>query len=366
MSTARAASTARRTCAILAAVLVTAAAACSTASGGNSAGSTAAAGGCTAPSTVVFADNDPVNVLAVRPVAQGIGAFDALEKECHTTVKVVQYGNGTGVVDALVGGQADIAAASTTSFAKIEVQGKQVQIVFAPFIGGGAVFIGRKQYEASRGSDIAKYAGSTFAYPDPNASCAYVTQVLAEHAGLNWSAQKQVAFGATSAAAAVVASGRADILCTDPSTAAAAVAAGTAYVVFNANDQSTAVPVLGQQIDDVYGMSKSFVEQYPVLTQKLVDAFYKALRTIQAVASSPAKVLALFPQEDQGPLTPGWNQSWPLVAPAITENNGNMPQKAIDDTLEFDQKVGLLTSSQIPAAREMFNNTFIQKAQQGN
>jgi ABC-type nitrate/sulfonate/bicarbonate transport system substrate-binding protein len=164
MSTARTASTARRTCAILAAVLVTAtAAACSTASGGSSAGSTAAAGGCTAPSTVVFADNRPINVLAVRPVAQSTGAFDALEKECHTTVKVVQYGNGAGIVDALVGGQADIADASATSFAKIEIQGKQVQIVFAPFIGGGAVLIGRKQYEASRGSDIAKYAGSTFA-----------------------------------------------------------------------------------------------------------------------------------------------------------------------------------------------------------
>jgi ABC-type nitrate/sulfonate/bicarbonate transport system substrate-binding protein len=193
-----------------------------------------------------------------------------------------------------------------------------------------------------------------------------LTQTVAEHAGLNWSAQKQVAFGANSASPAVLASGRADIACTDSSTAAAAVAAGTAYVVFNANDRSQAVPVIGLQLAALYGMNKSFVEKYPVLTQKLVDAFYKTLRTIQAVASSPAKVLALFPQEDQGPLTPGWEQSWPLVAPAITQNDGSMPQQAIDDTLTFDQKVGLFTSSQIPAVRQMFNNTFIQKAQQGN
>ena len=365
MHSIRMTSTARRTCAILAAVLVAAIAGCSAASG-DAAGSADVGGGCAAPSTVVFADNPPINVLAVRPVAEGIHAFDAVEKECHTTIKVVQYGNGSGIIDALVGGQADIASASALSFAKIEVQGEQVQAVFAPFIGGGGVFIGRKQYEASRGSDIGKYAGSTFGYPDPNGSCAFFIQAAAEHAGLNWSAQKKVAFGANSAAPAILSSGRADILCTDPSTAAAAVADGTAYVVSNTNDQKAAVPVLGLQLGDVYGMNKSFIDKYPVLTQKLVDAFYKALRAIQAVASDPAKVLALFPEADQGPLSPGWDQSWPLAAPAITENDGSMPQKAIDDTLAFDQKVGLLAASQIPTIREIFNNTFIQKAQQGN
>jgi hypothetical protein len=46
--------------------------------------------------------------------------------------------------------------------------------------------------------------------------------------------------------------------------------------------------------------------------------------------------------------------------------HGSVSQKAIDDTFAFDRKVGLLTSSQIPAVREMFNNAFVQKAQQGD
>jgi ABC-type nitrate/sulfonate/bicarbonate transport system substrate-binding protein len=365
MHSTRTASTARRTCVILAAVLVTATA-CSSNSASDPGGSAAGDAGCAAPSTVVFADNPPINVLAVRPVAEGMHAFDPVEKACHTTIKVVEYGNASGIINALVGGQADIASASALSFAKVEAQGEQMQIVFSAFIGGGAVLIGRKQYEASRGSDIAKYSGGTFGYPDPSGSCAFFTQAAAEHAGLNWASQKRVAFGSNSAAPATLSSGRADILCTDPSTAAAAVAAGSAYVVFNTNDQSAAVPVLGLQLGGVYGMTKSFVDKYPVLTQKLVDAFYKALKAIQAVASDPAKVLALYPEADQGPLSRGWNQSWPLVAPAITENDGSMPQKAIDDTLAFDQKVGLLGASQIAAIRAMFNNTFIEKAHQGN
>lgn len=321
---------------------------------------------CAAPKTVVFADNHPINVLAVRPVAEGINAFDELEKACNTKVKVVEYGNGGDIMNALVGGQADIGDSSAGSFAKVASQGKEMQIVFSAFLGGGAVIIGRKQYESSRGSDIAKYGGGTFAYPDASGSCGYFIQTAAEHAGLDWSKQKKVAFGANSAAPVTLASGRADLLCTDPSTAAAAVAAGSAYVVFNTNDRDATVPVLGLQLGGVYGMNKSFVDKYPVLTQHLVDAFVKALKAIQAVATDPAKVLALFPQADQGPLSKGWNESWPLVAPAITANDGSFPQEAIDDSLEFDQKVGLLDATQVAAARSMFNNTFVDKAKQGS
>jgi NitT/TauT family transport system substrate-binding protein len=337
----------RTASAVLVAVLA-ACTACSSSGGSSSAGGTSS---CAAPSTVVFADNHPINVLAVRPVAEGIGAFSALEKQCHTNVKVVEYGNGGDIMNALVGGQADIGDSSAGSFAKVAAQGKQMQVVFSAFIGGGAVLIGGKKYEADRGSDVAKYAGATFGYPDPSGSCAYFTQAAAEKAGLNWASQKKVAFGANSAAPVTLASGRADLICTDPSTAAAAVHAGTAYVVFNTNDQKTAVPIVGLQLGGVYGMNKSFVDKYPVLTQLLVDAFHKALKAIQAVASDPAKVLALFPKADQGPLSAGWSESWPLVAPAITANDGSMPQQAIDDSLSFDVKVGLIMAPQAAAAR---------------
>jgi ABC-type nitrate/sulfonate/bicarbonate transport system substrate-binding protein len=153
-----------RICAVLAAVVVTATACGSAGStnGASSASSGSGAGssqGCVAPSTVVFADNHPINVLAVRPVAQGIDAFGALEKQCHTTVKVVEYGNGGEIMNALVGGQADIGDSSASSFAKVEAQGKSMQIVFSAFLGGGAILIARKQYQASRGTDIAKFAG---------------------------------------------------------------------------------------------------------------------------------------------------------------------------------------------------------------
>jgi ABC-type nitrate/sulfonate/bicarbonate transport system substrate-binding protein len=354
-------------CSVLAAVVVTATACSSTgttngASSGSSGSGAGSSRGCVAPSTVVFADNHPVNVLAVRPVAQGIDAFGQLEKQCHTTVKVVEYGNGGEIMNALVGGQADIGDSSAGSFAKVEAQGKSMQIVFSAFLGGGAVLIARKQYQASRSTDIARFSGSTWGYPDAAGACAFFDQAIAEHAGINWADQAQVAFGANSAAPVTLASGRADILCTDPSTAAAAVAAGTAYVVSNTNDRSTTVPIMGLQLGGVYGMNKSFVDEYPVLTQLLVDAFLKSLKAIQAVSSDPAKVLALFPQADQGPLAQGWDQSWPLAAPAITANTGAMPPQAIDDTLAFDQKFGLLTASEISAARSMFNNTFVSKA----
>ena len=355
-------------CAVVAAVVATATA-CSTAT--NEASSVSSAPGtgsgqnCVAPSTVMFADNHPINVLAVRPVAQGIDAFGDLEKQCHTSVRVVEYGNGAEVMNALVGGQADIGDSSAGSFAKVEAQGKSMQIVFAAFLGGGAVIIARKQYETSRGTNIAKFSGSTWGYPDASGACAFFDQAIAQHAGINWAGQSKVAFGANSAAPVTLASGRADILCTDPTTAAAAVAAGTAYVVFNTNDKSTTIPILGLQLGGVYGMNKSFIDQYPVLTQLLVDAFLKSLKAIQAVSSDPAKVLALFPQADQGPLTQDWAQSWPLAAPAITADTGAMPQQAIADSLSFDQKYGILTAAQALAAQSMFNNTFINKAIQG-
>jgi NitT/TauT family transport system substrate-binding protein len=356
--------TVRRSCAALAAVLLGATACSSSkAASGSGGGGTAE---CAAPSTVVFADNHPINVLAVRPVAEGINAFADLEKKCNTKVKIVEYGNGSDVMNALVGGQADIGDSSATSFAKAEAKGKKMQVVFAAFVGGGAVLIGRKKYEADRGSDLAKYAGATWGYPDATGSCTFISQTAAEHAGLNWADQKKVVFGSNSAAPVTLSSGRADILCTDPSTAAAAVAAGSAYIVFNCNDAQSAGPVLGELLGGVYGMNKSFVDKYPVLTQMLVQAFVKSLKAIQAVAGDPAKVLALFPQQDQGPLSKGWAESWPLVAPAITANDGSLPDKAISDSLAFAQKFGILSSADATTAREMFNDTFVQKANQAN
>jgi hypothetical protein len=90
----------------------------------------------------------------------------------------------------------------------------------------------------------------------------------------------------------------------------------------------------------------------------------KSLKAIQAVATDPAKVLALFPQQDQGPLAKGWADSWPLVAPAIVANDGTLSDKAVTDSLAFSQKFSLLSSADATSARAMFNNSFVQKAVQ--
>jgi ABC-type nitrate/sulfonate/bicarbonate transport system substrate-binding protein len=353
-------------CAVAASVAgVLAVAACGSGGGGGG-GAGAGGSGCTAPPVVTVAVNQPINVLANRLVAQGTGVFTGLEKACHTSIQYLTESNGLGITNALVGGPADVAESSAVSAAKLEGTGQHVVVVFASFIGGGSIVVGAKKYQSSRGTDLAKYSGSTWGYPDPTGTAALYLQTAATKAGVNWSAQKTVAYGLNSAGLAVLQSGRLDIAEMDPSTAALTIQTGVGYMVLNTNDAKTAKPVIGVQIGSSYVMTKSFVDKYPVLTQMLVDGWYKALRESQAAASDPARVLALFPAANQQSMSKGWASSWALVAPAIMASNGAMSSQAVSDTLSFAERYKLLTAAQAAAAASIFDNKFIDKAMSGH
>lgn len=312
------------------------------------------------PDTVTLADFTPSSAFAAQYAAFGkTGAMKAVEKKFKTTVKVTTFTSNADSMSAMLGGNADFTCNSLTAFGTVAAAGKAVTVAFAPFIGGGGVLIGAKKYEKSRGSDLAKYAGSTFGFTRVGSASQVLLKLSAERAGLDFSKEKQIAFGTPPAGIGVLQSGRADLVAVDPTTAGAAIDAGTAYLILNWNDPKTAYPVVGEQITNAYGFNTAFVKKYPALSKALIQALVTGLDAVKKVANKPAKVLKLFPADIQAQVKNGWTTAWKLSVPGIVANDGTISGRGLNDTLTFNQTAGLLTPAALAAVPKLIDNSLV-------
>jgi NitT/TauT family transport system substrate-binding protein len=344
----------------IAIAIAAAIAACSSGSSPASTSSSAGSSGAAdAPSSVTVAEIVPNAAFAASYAAQGIGAFAAVDKKFNTNVKFIQLGTGQASVSAMLGGSAQVSVGALSSYLIVAGSGKKVETLFAPFIGGGGVLIGAKKYEASRGTDLSKFAGATFGYTREGSSSQLLMKLAAEKAGLNWSSLPHVAFGAPTAGLPLLEAGRVAVAAVDPTTAAVAIDSGDAYLILNLNDPTTADPIIGQQLGTVYGFNQSFITQYPALTKAIVAAFVQGLDAVKKDANDPAAVLKLFPPAIQTELSKGWAGSWALSKPGVMASDGSQTPQAVKDSVSFAQSAGLVSATQAATASSVVNNSFM-------
>jgi ABC-type nitrate/sulfonate/bicarbonate transport system substrate-binding protein len=242
------------------------------------------------------------------------------------------YASGTLSFSAFAGGGADLCICGSTQVMTAGQQGRDVLAVFNLFIGGAVVFVGAKKHEQSKGTDLAKYAGATWAYTAEGSVSQVFMARAASAKGLSWNKQKHLAVGAVNAFVPSLRSGRADIVAMDVTSAAQAIALGVGYPVFNTNDPATVESIWGEQLGLPLVTTKAFAAKNPDLTQKMVDAMRQGLMDVQRDAGDDKKILSLMPPNFQTANRANFPQIWTLVRPAFSKLDGTFTEKQLADT----------------------------------
>src|SRR5665647_341586 len=121
-----------------AALLIVGTAACSTQPDAKVASSDAA---CKAPAEVTVA-SFPVGVTLPTDVAKGIGAFDAVEKACHTTIKLASFDAPQPMVAGLLSGQIQFAVSNIENQLLAAAQGQNLTGLLSMAQGGNGIIVG--------------------------------------------------------------------------------------------------------------------------------------------------------------------------------------------------------------------------------
>ncbi|HEX5118070.1 MAG TPA: ABC transporter substrate-binding protein [Pseudonocardiaceae bacterium] len=323
-------------------------------SGGNGATTQAGGGGGQTISVAVSGSENPI--FAPYLVANAKGYFASR----GITIKQDIYESGTLAFSAFAGGSDQFCICGATQVMTANSKGRGYVGVFNQYIGGAVVFVGAKKFESSRGTDLAKYNGATWAYTAEGSVSQVFMARAADAAGIGWDKQKHLAIGAVSAFIPSLQTGRADIVAMDSASAAQAIKAGIGYAVFNTNDPRTVQPIWGRQLGLPMVTTKAYASKNAALTQKFVDALRQGLVAVQANSADPNKVLALMPQDFQSSNKDTFGVIWPLVKAGFGSLDGTFTQQQLGDTTNFAIATGVLPKGTSTAAD--FDNTYAQKA----
>lgn len=328
----------------------------------SSSGSTTSSGSADAPSSIsISVAGQYLSIYG--PLWAANAGFDSVASKFHTKISFSSFGSGGDALTALLGGSVQMAAgASATQGMEAVVQGKHLSYVANIFRGGGVVLVGAKKYEASRGTDVAKYKDATFGYTAEGSTSQVFSKAVVEHAGLTWSKVNHLALGSITAFEPGLASGRADIVAMDPDSAAKTVKDGVGYPVLNTNVAADFTPIAGTILDNGLIVTTSLKNKYPKLVQALVTAFVQGLLKVRDVRS-PTAALKVMPSAFQKAHSDPklYALSWGYSQPAFAQTDGSSPAAAIAATekaaLDPDQRSK-------PGLTQFFDNSLVDVAYQ--
>lgn len=306
-------------------------------------------------SVAVSGGENPIFAPYLAANAQGYFADRGIK------IKQDIYASGTLAFSAFAGGADDFCICGATQLMTAGDQGRDVVGVFNQYLGGAVVFVGAKKYEQSRGTDLAKYNGATWAYTAEGSVSQVFMARAAEANGAKWADQKHLAVGAVSAFIPSLETGRADIVAMDAASAAQAIKVGIGYAVFNTNDPALVEPLWGKQLGLPLVTTKAYATKNAALTQSFVDALRQGLMVVQENAGDIDKVFALMPKEFQAQNKDTYAQIWPLVKPAFDDVDGTFTPQQLEDTQKFAIATKVLPADAKPAS-VYFDNTFATKA----
>ncbi|WP_433502936.1 ABC transporter substrate-binding protein [Pseudonocardia halophobica] len=320
----------RRRFAALAALCTASVLALSACGGGSS--DTAAQGGAGAPSELAISTSGTW-ITTFAPLWAAAPEMAEIEKKYNTKISYPGFGKGNDALTAMLGGSAQICNCSFNTALKAALASDELHYVVNMNKGAGTVAIAAKRYEAERGTDLAKFDGGNWGYTSEGSISQVSLKEAAEHSGLDWAKQKGIALGAMNAFAPALQTGRIDIAMMDVASAAQAVKDGIGYPVLNTNDLSVFGPIGGTLIGNGLVMPEKFRQQYPELSQDLVNAVVAGLNRVRTV-TDPAKVMQLMPQgfRDARSDPQLFAAEWAFTQPGFLSTDGSTTEQAVKDT----------------------------------
>jgi NitT/TauT family transport system substrate-binding protein len=288
--------------------------------------------------------------------------FDKVAQDFNTKITMQSFGKGADALTALLGGSVQVSAgASTDSMIKAAAHGQKLVATANIFTGGGFVLVGAKKFEATTGTDIAKFTDATWGYTSEGSTSQIYTAAIVEHAGLTWADEKHVALGSIAAFVPALQSGRADVVAMDPTSAAKAVADGVGYKLFNTNDATLFVPIGGEILGNSLTFTDTFRTQYPELVQALTNAYLKSLLKLRTITDASAAYNLMPPDFQKAhPNDAVLAIDWSFSQPAWAATDGSFTARGIADTVK---SAGLTPEqAQSPEVKALFDNSYIDTA----
>ncbi|MER7003273.1 ABC transporter substrate-binding protein [Dactylosporangium sp. NPDC000555] len=345
----------RRLMAAVAAVAVFATTGCAS---GNDRQSTG--GSAKAPASLVISSSGNY-LTSFAPLWAAEPDFKDIEAKYKTKVSFEPFNKGSDALTALLGGSAQICNCGATTGLTAAIAGKEVRYIGNIFKGTGQVVVAAKKYEATHGSDVAKFANATFGYTSPGSGSQVAGQKVAEHFGLNWSATKQLALGSTTAYSPALAAGRVDIVVMDVPIAIKTVEDGVGYIVADLSDPAKAAPLIGNIIGAGLVTTKKFMDEYPELTQDVINALVSGINRVKKTPD-PAAAYAALPAayKKVNPDEKVFAKQWPYIYPSFGATEGTVDDKEIADTFALGGFSAQDTSGAL--AKAYFDNTLAKRA----
>jgi NitT/TauT family transport system substrate-binding protein len=273
-----------------------------------------------------------------------------------TKWKVTEFPGGGPMTTALASGDVDFALLPMAAVIALNAQKRDLRCVFTPSTGSAVVIIAASKLEKSHGTDVAKYDGARWGYSSAGSTGRVVLELLAKRAGLDWDKQNGVALGSAAATDSALATGKVDIVSSDPVSAEQAIQKGEAYVVVNTNDPSDpAFPYADAGV--CLATSATMIKEHPDLVQAVVTAESKGLHSVQQHSDSADDVIGLFPKDKGAAWSAG---EWELVAPSF-QNAGKAANAQVYKVAKdlTEQLYGIKLADGVVEAS--FDNSFVDK-----
>jgi ABC-type nitrate/sulfonate/bicarbonate transport system substrate-binding protein len=298
-------------------------------------------------------------------LAEGLGYYNQVAQRFHTSISFDVYGGGTTAEPAFLGGTDQFMVIGTNSWLPVVVQGKDQVGVFSEGEGLGIEVAAAQSDKATKGTDLSKFKGATWCQTGPVGTAHTAIQLISALNNLGVTASQIVSVGSVSAYSPALQSGRCEIASEDLISAASQEINKIAYVIVNTNDPATSFQLAGHQEGIPLTTSRAFANQYPKLTQAIIDATLKSLLYIQQNLDNANAIYNKLPAEAQSTYSLGtFAQAWDLFKDSLspTYTQGGFTTSEANDTLSLLVGTGNVPSGSTIDPSTVYWNKWVYQA----
>jgi NitT/TauT family transport system substrate-binding protein len=224
-------------------------------------------------------------------VAERKGYF----KDEGLEVEINDFGGGAKSLQALIGGSVDVVTGAYEHTIRMQAKGQDVRAVVE--LGRfPAIVIAARKEKADQIKSAADFKGMKIGVTAPGSSTALTAQYAMVKAGLKPNDAAFIGVGGGAGAVAAMKKGEIDLIShLDPVIAKLEADGDIKVIIDTRTEEGTRALFGGSNPAATLYMKKDFIDANPATTQRLVNAFVKALKWLQT--AKPEEVADLVPAE---------------------------------------------------------------------
>ena len=243
------------------------------------------------PKLTVGVGGKPLLYYLPLTVAEKKGFF----KDQGLDVEINDFGGGAKSLQALVGGSVDVVTGAYEHTIRMQAKGQDIRAVIELGRFPGIVIAVRKDL-ADKVKTAADFKGLKVGVTAPGSSTSLTAQYAMVKAGLKPTDAAFIGVGGGASAVAAIKQKQVDVIShLDPVISKLEADGDIVSLIDTRTEAGTKALFGGSNPAAVLYLKNDFAEKNPVTTQKLVNAFMKALKWLET--AKPEEVADLVPQE---------------------------------------------------------------------